>query len=75
MQFLPAYHQPMDHLSGWHVFDPTDRKTYPKVKAPVQVRFQDGKLEEGDSRVFFPQTELLPTSSIIGWRYIIRMTR
>jgi hypothetical protein len=60
----------MDHLSDWHVFDPTDRKTYPKVKAPVQVRFQGGKLEEGDSRVFFPQTELLPTSSIIGWRYI-----
>jgi hypothetical protein len=60
----------MDHLSDWHVFDPTDRKTYPKVKASVQVRFQDGKLEEADSRVFFPQTELLSISSIIGWRYI-----
>jgi hypothetical protein len=60
----------MDHLSDWHVFDPTDRKTYPKEAALVQVRFRDGKLEEGDSRIFFPRTELLPTSSIIGWRYI-----
>jgi hypothetical protein len=38
--FLPAaYHQTMAHLSDWHVFDPNDRKTYPKVDAPVQVRF------------------------------------
>jgi hypothetical protein len=61
----------MAHPSNWHVFDPTDRKTYPKVDdAPVQVRFADGKLEEGDCRLFFPRTELLPCSSIIGWRYI-----
>jgi hypothetical protein len=60
----------MDHLSNWHVFDPTDRKTYPKVAAPVQVRFEDGRLEEGDSRMFFPRVEPLPSSSIIGWRYI-----
>jgi hypothetical protein len=60
----------MSHLSDWHVFDPSDRATYPKEKAPVQVRFDDGNLEEGDSRMFFPQTALLPCSSIKAWRYI-----
>jgi hypothetical protein len=62
----------MAHLSEWRVFDPSDRRTYPKVKAPVQVRFEDGKLEEGDSRMFFPTTSLLPGSSIAAWRYIKR---
>jgi hypothetical protein len=60
----------MAHLSDWRLFNQIDRKTYPKVKAPVQVRFDDGKLEEGDSRTFFPKTRLLPSSSINGWRYI-----
>jgi hypothetical protein len=60
----------MFHLSDWHVFDSTDRRTYPKVDAPVQVRFDDGGLNEGDSRTFFPRAELLATSSIVSWRYI-----
>jgi hypothetical protein len=60
----------MVHLSDWHRFNPSDRKTYPKVKAPVQVRFADETFEEGDSRMFFPQTRLLPSSSIHAWRYI-----
>ena len=60
----------MSHLSDWHVFDPTDRQTYPKVSAPVQVRFEDGRVEERDCRMFFPQVRLLPCSSISGWRYI-----
>jgi hypothetical protein len=60
----------MFHLSDWHVFDSTDRRTYPKADAPVQVRFDDGGLKEGDSRVFFPRAELLATSSIVSWRYI-----
>jgi hypothetical protein len=64
------YHRTMAHVSDWHVFDPSDRGTYPREKAPVQVRFDDGKLEEGDSRMFFPQTKLLPCSSIIAWRYV-----
>jgi hypothetical protein len=71
LRTIAAYHQTVAHLSDWHVFDPRDRKTYPKVDdARVQVRFEDGKLEEGDSRMFFPRTELLPSSSIIGWRYV-----
>ena len=60
----------MAHLSDWNVFNPRDRKTYPKVDAPVQVRFENGKIEEGDSRIFFPRAELIPDSSIIAWRYI-----
>jgi hypothetical protein len=61
----------MAHLSDWHVFDPSDKSTYPKVYAPVQVRLEDGKLEEGVSQMFFPQTKLLPnSSSISAWRYI-----
>jgi hypothetical protein len=52
-------------------FDPSDRKTYPEENAPVQVRFEDGKVEEGNSRMFFPKPHLLPlSSSIKGWRYI-----
>jgi hypothetical protein len=58
------------HLSDWHLFNPSDRKTYPKMKAPIQVRFDDGELNDGDSRTFFPVTGLLPNSSIKGWRYI-----
>ena len=60
----------MPHLSDWHLFDPSNRKTYPDAKAPVQVRFDDGKFKEGDSRMFFPQTILLRCSSINSWRYI-----
>jgi hypothetical protein len=60
----------MAHLSDWHKFDPSDRETYPKVDAPVQVRFDDGQMEEGDSRMFFPIDKLLPSSSINAWRYV-----
>ena len=50
----------MAHLSDWHVFNPSDRKTYPKVNAPVQVRFDSGQTEEGDSLKFFPQESCFP---------------
>jgi hypothetical protein len=60
----------MTNLSEWHTFNPSDRKTYPKVNAPVQVRFNDGKVEEGETRMFFPQAKLLPCSSIHAWRYL-----
>jgi hypothetical protein len=67
----PGAHLIMADLGNWQVFDPSDRKTYPKMDdAPVQVRFQNGKLEEGESRMFFSQTRLLPCSSICAWRYI-----
>jgi hypothetical protein len=65
-----AYHLAMAHLSDWHKFDPSNRKTYPTVDAPVQVKFDDGKFEEGGSRMFFPFAQLLPCSSINAWRYV-----
>jgi hypothetical protein len=57
-------------MSDWQRFDPSDRKSYPKLNAPVQVRFDDGQTEEGDSRIFFPLAKLLPCSSINAWRYV-----
>jgi hypothetical protein len=60
----------VDHLSDWHVFDPTDWETYPKTQGAVQVRFDDGQFEEGYTWMFFQRTSLLPSSSIVGWRYI-----
>ena len=60
----------MTHLSDWHAFDTSDRKTYPNVNAPVQVRFADGKMEEGGSQMFLSPAKLLPCSSIAAWRYI-----
>jgi hypothetical protein len=45
----------MEHLSDWHSFDPNYRSTYPKVNAPIQVKYANGSLAEGDCRKFFPQ--------------------
>ena len=60
----------MAHLSDWHVFNPTDRNTYPKGNSPVQFKFDDGKFADGESRTFFPQVNPLPGSSINAWRYV-----
>jgi hypothetical protein len=57
----------MKHLSDWHNFDPNDRGTYPKVAAPVQVRYADGQQIE----VNFFRSILSPHSQITGWRYIM----
>ena len=65
----------MNHLSDWHMFDAGDRKTYPKVSAPVQVGFDDCRMEEEDSRMFFPIDKLLPCSSIKAWRYITTVSQ
>jgi hypothetical protein len=58
----------VEHLSDWHDFRPLDPRTYPKVNAPVQVRYVDGKCKEGMADSFFAKVD--PTSSITGWRYI-----
>ena len=60
----------MEHLSEWHVFDPTDRSTYPKVQAPVQVRYNDGRTAEGICGDFFPLVTVLIGPPITEWRYI-----
>lgn len=60
----------MEDLSDWRDFNPSERGTYPKVDAPLQVRFESGWSEEGTASKFFPMTGLLPVSSILAWRYI-----
>jgi hypothetical protein len=60
----------MQHLSEWHTFNSRDRQTYPKVNAPVQVRYHSGRVSVGFSHDFFPASDLLPDSLIKDWRYI-----
>jgi hypothetical protein len=57
-----------DHLSEWHDFRPLASRTYPKVNAPVQVQYADGKCEEGMAASFFAKVD--PASEITAWRYI-----
>jgi hypothetical protein len=60
----------MHHISEWHSFDPRDRQTYPKVDAPVQVRYESGALSVGFSHDFFPPSHYFLDSLITGSRYI-----
>ena len=58
----------MNHLSEWHGFDPKVRQTYPKVAAPLQVRYDSGKMATGNYSDFFPACRFLEASEITGWR-------
>jgi hypothetical protein len=60
----------MKHLSDWRTFERTDRETYPRVDARVQVEFENGRIEEGNSLEFFPRSGHLPASTITAWRYL-----
>jgi hypothetical protein len=60
----------MPHISDWHDFNAEDWATYPKVNATVQVKFDSGRLQEGETRTFFPREGNLEGSSIAAWRYI-----
>jgi len=60
----------LEHLSEWHGVDVNDRSTYPKVNAPVQVKYADGSLDFGYALDFFPSFKAAPESPITGWRYI-----
>ncbi len=60
----------VDHLSEWHNFDPNDQSTYPKVDAPVQVRYSSGALETGQYHEFFQYSNTTPELLIAAWRYI-----
>jgi hypothetical protein len=62
----PRRLQTMKHLSNWHDFDHSDQGTYPKVDAPVQVRYADGQQIEVSS---FREILSSPRQ-IAGWRYI-----
>jgi hypothetical protein len=60
----------MRHLSRWHTCDPRDRETYPKVVAPIEVKYESGNVCVGFSHDLFPVLGLLSDSLITGWRYI-----
>jgi hypothetical protein len=60
----------MQHLSEWHPFNSQDRQTYPKVDAPIEVRYGSGTVSVGFRHDFFPASGLLSDSLITGWRYI-----
>jgi hypothetical protein len=55
----------MSHLSDWHACDPSDRSTFPKISARVQIRYRNG-LSEGNREDFFPRTGSLTGSLING---------
>ena len=59
------------HLSDWHDFRLLDPGTYPKVNAPVQVRYADGKYKEGMAASFFAEVD--SKSELTAWRYIKRI--
>jgi hypothetical protein len=56
----------MEHLSNWHDFNPTDRSTYPKMVAPVQVKLAGGQQIESTSFKHILSSDV----QITGWRYI-----
>jgi hypothetical protein len=60
----------MEHLSDWHALNPAEPASYPRMARRVQVRFRDGRTEEGNRARFFPATILLPHTQISAWRYI-----
>ena len=65
-----TYPPQMSYLSDWHACDPSDRSTFPKVSARVQIRYKNDGLSEGNREDFFPETGLLTGSLIDAWRYI-----
>jgi hypothetical protein len=60
----------MKQVGDWHQFDPNNPGTYPKVAAPVQVLYMDGRLVEGFSYYIFPRGIALPDLPSKSWRYI-----
>jgi hypothetical protein len=60
----------MKHISDWHVLERSDLKTYPKVAAPIQVKYADGTQAEGVCRSFFSCGKVAVDATIVLWRYI-----
>jgi hypothetical protein len=60
----------MDHIGKWHNFNPADRRTYPKVDAPVQVKYADGIFTEGTAFAPFLQESVFYEVFITNWRYV-----
>ena len=60
----------MKVLGLWHNFNPRDLDTYPQVESPVQVRFMNDLVAEGECAEFFPEDKTLTVSLIKEWRYL-----
>jgi hypothetical protein len=60
----------MAHLSAWHTFGRHDPRTHPKVNSPMQVKYANGNLAEGETLDFFDPTAQAPESPIVGWQYL-----
>jgi hypothetical protein len=59
----------MEHLSDWHSFDPKVAKTLPKVDAPLQLRYGDGSVRDGNLAEL-ARRKNPGDNQITGWRYI-----
>lgn len=60
----------MDQPYTWHTLDPNDASTYPTVNGLVQVKYSDGRMEQGECRKFFRQRQFVAVSDITSWRYM-----
>ena|ERR1700733_8550020 len=60
----------MDHIGEWHYFNPADRRTYPKVYSPIEVRHANGSTAEGDFLKLVSETRQRLTPTITNWRYV-----
>jgi len=66
-----AYNRRMEHFSSeWHRFNPKSAQTYPKVDAPLQVRYANGAERKGSFKELFSPRKTSLDTQIAGWRYI-----
>jgi hypothetical protein len=66
-----AYNRRMEHFSSeWHRFNPKSAHTYPKIDAPLQVRYANGAERKGSFKELFSPRKTSLDTQIAGWRYI-----
>ena len=65
-----AYNRQMKYISEWHSFDPKSAQTYPKIDAPLQVRYANGAEQKGNFKELFSPRKTSLDTKITGWRYI-----
>jgi hypothetical protein len=65
-----AYNRQMKYISEWHSFDPKSAQTYPKIDAPLQVRYANGAERKGSFKELFSPRKTSLDTKITGWRYL-----
>lgn len=58
------------HTGDWHYFNSADRRTYPKVFCPIEVRDADGATAVGDFLKLVSDSRQHLKPMITYWRYI-----